>query len=432
MHLVMRTLVVVTLVLGGCGKDKESKPTPAPDLPPTDRAELTRFSPLPPLPPDPTNAYADNERAAKLGQMLFFDEALSGPLVTASSLGAVGDRGKVACRTCHDGPALDDQRSPNHVSTGTAIGTRNSPPVLNSAFYAWGNWGGRFDSAWALVLGASEKVDVMNGNRLAIAHTLYTKYRADYDALFPVPLDAALDPGSPEAKRFPPAGKPKAAGAPDGEWEAMKPADREIIDRIFANYGKAVAAYMRRLVARNAPFDRYAAGDPNAISPEAKRGFALFVKHCTLCHDGPHFQDDDFHAIGVSQFGAGVPDADAGRFGDIPPLLASPFNTAGRYSDGPSRLAGLAQEPDQRGQFRTPTLRNVEVTAPYMHAGQFKTLEAVVKFYNIGGGHVEGITKDASMTPLELSEAQQAELVAFMKTLTDTKLDPALLVDTAR
>ena len=212
----------------------------------------------------------------------------------------------------------------------------------------------------------------------------------------------------------------------------MTSADRQLVDRVFANTGKAIAAYLRLLVARAAPFDRYVAGDRTALAPAARRGLRLYVAHCKRCHDGPHFQDDQFHAIGVAQFGPEVPATDLGRFTDVPPLLASAFNRAGPHSDAPRALDGLAQTPAQRGQFRTPTLRNVAVTAPYMHAGQFATLAAVVAFYNAGGGHVEGVTKSTEMKRLDLTAAQQAELVAFMTALTDTALPPALLVDTSR
>jgi cytochrome c peroxidase len=168
---------------------------------------------------------------------------------------------------------------------------------------------------------------------------------------------------------------------------------------------------MRLLVARNAPFDRWIAGDEAAISVSAKRGAKLFLAHCKSCHDGPQLSDNKFHALAAAQFGEGVPAEDTGRFGDVP--------------------AGKAT-PEMRGQFRTPSLRNVEVTAPYMHAGQFATLEAVVRFYNVGGGYVAGVNKDPEMKPLALSQAQQADLVAFMKTLTDIAVPPALLVDTSR
>jgi cytochrome c peroxidase len=403
----MRTVnrLFALAALAGCG-------TPASRPPPDDaaageRAQLARLSPLGPVPPDPTNAYADDPDAARLGQMLFFDPDLSGPLVVDSPLGRAGERGKVSCRTCHGGPALDDQDSvPNHVSIGTGVGGRNSPPILNSAFYVWTNWGGRFDSQWSLVLGAIENPEVMNGARRDVARTVVAKYRAEYDAVFP-PLDPAVDLGAPDTAA--------------------------VVDRVFANTGKAVAAYLRTLVARDAPFDRYAAGDAGAISAAARRGFRVFLDHCERCHGGPHFQDDRFHALGVAQFGPGVPATDLGRFTDVVPLLASPFNTAGPHSDGPSKLAGLAQAANHRGQFRTPSLRNVAVTAPYMHAGQFATLEAVVAFYNAGGGReVDGITRSAELERLDLTAEQQADLVELLRTLTDTAIPAERLIDTSR
>jgi cytochrome c peroxidase len=384
---VPRPFVLLAVLVACSQHDSPAEPD---ELTADERAALATLSPLGPVPPDRTNAVADDPRAVRLGQMLFFDEDLSGSRA-------------ISCQTCHDGPALDDQRAPNHVSIGAGIGIRNTPPVLNSAFYAWANWGGRFDSQWSLVLGAIENPAVMNGSRLEVARTVVAEYRAEHDALFP-PIDPAFDP-------------------------ALDPAT---VDRVFANVGKAIAAYMRTLVARDAPFDRFAAGDPTAISPAARRGFRLFLQHCERCHRGPHFQDDAFHAIGVAQFGAHVPATDLGRFTDVAPLLASPFNTAGPHSDGPSRLAGLAQDPAQRGQFRTPTLRNVAVTAPYMHAGQLATLEAVVAFYNAGGGVVDGVGKSAEMKRLGLTDEEQADLVAFLETLTDTALPPERLEDTSR
>jgi len=427
---VVRCILVSLVALVACGSRRAA---PDPDaLTAVEEAQLAKLSPLGPLPPDPTNAVADDVRAARLGQMLFFDEALSGPLLVDSALGKAGEPAKVSCATCHGGPALDDQHSrPNHVSIGTGVGIRNSPPLVNAAYYRWSNWGGRFDSQWSLVLGAIENPEVMNGTRLAVVRTVFAKYRAEYDALFPAPLDPALDPAAPDAARFPTTARPKAAQAADGAWEAMAASDRELVDRSYANIGKAIAAYLRLLVARNAPFDRYVAGDRTAISAASRRGARLYLAHCKSCHGGPHLQDNGFHAIGVAQFGAHVPATDLGRFGDVPPLLASRFAGWGPHSDAKTPSA-LAQEPVQRGQFRTPTLRNVAVTAPYMHAGQFATLAAVVAFYNIGGGNVDGVDKDREMKPLGLTPTQQADLVEWMGTLTDTAVPPQLLVDTAR
>lgn len=417
----MHRVLALLLAIAPAACWRHSTPTADPDgLSPQERAALATQSPLPPLPPDPTNAVADDPRAAALGQMLFFDVDLSGPLLVDSERGKAGELGKLSCQSCHAGPALDDPGK--HVSIGGKPGTRNSPPVLNSVFYTWSNWGGKFDSHWSLVLGAIEKPDVMNGSRLAVVRVIRTQYRAEYEAVF-----GPLDPALSDETRFPPAGKP---GTP--EWDNMSEADRMLANRVFANAGKAIAAYMRLLVARDSPFDRWIAGDENAISPAAKRGARLHLQHCKVCHDGPHFTDNKFHALAVAQFGEHVPEVDLGRFADVPDYLASPFNAAGPFSDAKRDLAGIAQSPEQRGQFRTPTLRNVAVTAPYMHAGQFATLDAVVKFYNIGGGRVEGVTKSPELGRLELTPEQQADLVAFMEALTATDLPASLLADTSR
>jgi cytochrome c peroxidase len=402
------------------------------------------FSPLPGVPADPTNAFADDARAATLGQRLYFDPAYSGALAVGTDggnggLGNVSERGKVACVSCHASVSGDDNRTvPNHVSLGTDYGTRNALPVVNSSFLKWTNWGGRFDSQWSLPLAVAENPKIMASTRLEVAHLLFTKYRADYDALFPVPLDAALDPNAADAARFPAAGKPKAAATdPDGPWELMTATDRALVNRIYANFGKALAAYVRKLVSRDAPFDRFVAGDASALSASAKRGFRVFTAKgkCQACHSGPTFSDDRFHALGVPQSGAHVPATDLGRFTDVAPLLSSAFNTAGGYSDAPDagKLAALAQGDSMRGQFRTPGLRGLSTSAPYMHSGQFPTLAEVVAFYNQGGGAVvDGGTLDPLVTPLALTADEQADLVAFLHALDGAPVDAALLVNTSR
>ncbi len=406
-------------------------------------ARIRQLSPLPPLPPDPTNAFADDPGAAELGQRLFFDKSFSGALTvgddgTNGGLGAVGESGKVSCASCHSSKATDDARTvPNTVSLGTDYGTRNTLGIINSSFYRWTNWGGRFDSQWSLSLAVAENPRIMKSSRLQISHGLYDKYRADYDAVFPVPLDRALASMAPDAGRFPPQGKPKAAPTdPDGPWEQMAPADRMIVNLIYANFGKSIAAYVRLNASRDAPFDRYVAGDRTAIDASAKRGLKVFLERgCVSCHSGPNFSDDQFHNIGVEQAGAHVPEADTGRFGDIAPLLASEFNSVGAFSDDPNtgRLTGLAATPANMGQFRTPGLRGVSNSAPFMHAGQLATLEAVIEHYSTGGpDHVNTGEKDARIIPLHLTTLEAADLVAFLKTLDGAPVPSALLVDTSR
>jgi cytochrome c peroxidase len=220
----------------------------------------------------------------------------------------------------------------------------------------------------------------------------------------------------------------------------MDPADRAIINTIMANWGKAIAAYERRLVSRNSALERYALGDRRALSAAAKRGLKLFIGKaaCDACHKGPIFTDNEFHDTGVPQsVGEHVPAADTGRFGDIPKLLSSAFNGAGALSDdrvaGAQKLAGLATDNDgDRGKFRTKNLMNIALTGPYMHNGSLETLEDVVHFYNLGGGErgFAGV-KDPKIVPLLLSEAEEQDLVAFLHTLTGEPVAGALREDTS-
>jgi cytochrome c peroxidase len=410
-------------------------------LTPAELAAAALLSPLPSVPADPTNAYADSATAATFGQRLFYERSYSGTLNVGTdggngSLGDAGVAGLVNCAACHSSPAGDDNRSvPNNVSLGTDYGPRNALPVINSSFYVWTNWAGRFDTQWSLPLGVAENAKIMKSTRLTVAHMLFNKYRSDYNAVFTPPLDSDLDPTSPDAGRFPPSGKPKAAGAADGPWEMMAPADQVIVNRIFANYGKAIGAYLRLLVSRNAPFDQFIAGNDAAISDSAKRGLKVFLNNnCVRCHSGPNFEDGQFHTLGVWQTGVRVPMTDFGRFTDLPTLLGSAFNSAGAYSDMPDggKLTGLSQTLALMGQFRTKSLRGVAGSAPYMHAGQFDTLEQVIDFYDQGGNiPPDGGVLDPLIVPLNLTAQEKTDLAAFLRTLDGDALPSALTTDTS-
>ena len=450
----MRARLLLSLPLFACGgsshQSADAPPPPPPiDAPadadpnaltPAELAQIAGLSPLPAVPPDTTNAYADNAAAAALGQMLFFDKSYSGALAVGvdtdpSALGMVGDTGKVACASCHaaGSPEMDDQRtSPNNVSLGTDYGPRNAPGMVNSSFYTWTNWGGRFDSQWSLPVAVVENPKIMNSTRLQVAHMLFAKYRTEYDAIFPVPLDPSLDPNAADASRFPPSGKP---GQP--AWDNMAAADQAIVNRIFVNYGKAIAAYMRKLTSGNSRFDRFVAGDRSALSSSEIHGLRLFLaKGCVQCHSGPTFSDNKFHALVVPQSGAHVPPSDLGRYADVPPLLASPFNTNGAFSDDTTtgRLTGLAPDASQQGQFRTKGLRNLPMSGPFMHDGVFATLDDVIAFYDQGGGDpgTSGIVKDPLLQPLQLSAQDKADLVAFLGALQGDPVAAPLVVDTSK
>jgi len=440
-----RTLALLCLSLLACGDDHEAPDAgvadaPAVDAPPPlltaqEEAAIHTLSPLPAVPSDPTNAYAGSAAAARLGQMLFFDKSYAGALAVADDgtnggLGAIGATGKVSCHACHavGSSSLDDRRSkPNNVSLGTDYGTRNALGLVNSSYYTWTNWGGRFDSQWALPLAVAENPKIMNSSRLQIAHLLYDKYRTEYDAAFPVPLDARLV----DTTVFAATGKPGAAA-----YDNLVAADKLIADRIFANYGKAIAAYVRLLVSPDAPFDRFVAGDRAALGVSAVRGLKLFLaKGCVSCHGGTNFADSTFHAIGVLQTGTRVPAVDLGRHADVPGLLASPFNTNGVFSDDTTtgRLTGLVQDDGQKGTFRTKSLRNVAETGPFMHSGQLATLAEVIDFYDRGGDAVAvGVTKDPRVVPLGLSPQDKLDLIEFLSTLTGRPPSVSALVDTSK
>lgn len=150
---------------------------------------------------------------------------------------------------------------------------------------------------------------------------------------------------------------------------------------------KAVSTFERTIISRNSPFDRWVEGNDKAISASAKRGFSLFTgkAHCVACHQGFNFTDDGFHNIGLR--------------GNTDP---------GRYALVPVRVL--------KGAFKTPTLRDVAYTAPYMHNGSYQTLEEVVDHYDRGGDDKENL--DPNIKPLGLSGQEKADLVQFMKSLT--------------
>lgn len=153
----------------------------------------------------------------------------------------------------------------------------------------------------------------------------------------------------------------------------------------------ALAAFQRTVVSGEAPFDRWVKGDEEAISDAAKRGFELFEGkgHCATCHAGYNFTDDGFHNIGLN-------DDDIGRY-------------------------AVKKLPVLKGAFKTPTLRNVAVTAPYMHNGAYATLEDVIDHYIKGGVNKENLSPNFKQA--KLTKYQKQDLLEFLKTLTSEPLD---------
>ena len=154
---------------------------------------------------------------------------------------------------------------------------------------------------------------------------------------------------------------------------------------------EAIAAFERTVISTNSAFDQYVLGDQKAMEEAAVRGMALFKgkARCILCHNGPNFTDNQFHNLGVPQVG---------------PLKED----LGRYY--------VTKAEKDKGAFKTPTLRSITETAPYMHDGAFKTLEEVVAFLNSGGGPTSNLSP--LVKPLGLTGDEQSDVVAFLKSLT--------------
>lgn len=359
------------------------------------------------LPPDLSNRVADDPQAAALGAALFYDTRMSG-------------NGAVACATCHQ----PERFFTDGLATAQGVGELplHTMSLVGSSFASFWTWNGKNDSQWSQALIPLENPAEHGGDRTALAHLIAANYSTPYTAIFgPLP---ELD----DTTRFPAHASPLVDGAPLAAWNAMSPEDRSAVNQVFANIGKALAAYERTLVPGRTRFDDYvaaaAAGDRTAMraifSADEEAGLRLFLGkgQCINCHNGPRFTNDDFHNTAIP----GIPGQplDRGRLEGIRRLLADPFNCAGLYSDAApgecDALRFLKTAGDTlEGAHKTPTLRNVAATAPYMHTGQFPDLRSVLDHYNDGGLALVGHNE---LSPLGLSAQELQQLEAFLHTLT--------------
>ena len=241
---------------------------------------------------------------------------------------------------------------------------------------------------------------------------------------------------------------PDSAMPGDHAWDRMSEVEKNLVDSVFVDACKAIAAYERQLVSIDAPFDRFAraattggltewarAGNPGFGELELE-GFRLFATEmdCIACHAGPFFSDFAFHSVRVAPSGGGAP-RDPGRFAGAQQVLGSPMNAAGGFSDDTDssrakRLAFLQNPSSNWGRFRTPSLRNVTETAPYMHAGQMQTREAVLRHYSTFEAALPPDHHDAQerlLRPLDLTDEEKRAILAFLRSLTDAQIDARLL-----
>lgn len=347
-------------------------------------AELERIASHGPWPPDwspdPGNRVSGNPAAIRLGYMLFFEPRLSA-------------NRRVACATCHvPGKGFQDGRA---TARGLADGARNTPGLLNARHQRWFGWDGAHDNLWSASLRPILDPREMGGNSARVARMLRGTPGLDchYRRAF--------------------------GNAPHADDPAL-----------LVNVAKALAAWQETLVSPATPFDRFRIalerGDTQASAAYpagARRGLRLFLGRgqCATCHAGPLFSNGEFGDTGMPFFvkPAGV---DPGRQGGIKRLLASPYNLLGPHNDDATRDNATGTRflrPEHRnfGEFKVPSLRNLTLTAPYMHSGSLPTLRDVVHHYSELDEdrlHADG---ERILKPLRLSAAETDDLVAFLVSL---------------
>jgi len=328
---------------------------------------------LPPLVTPPDNPITPAKVA--LGRKLFFDRRLS-PNRTMS------------CAMCH----IPEQGFTAH-ELATAVGIegrsvrRNAPTVLNVAWQVRLFHDGREisleDQIWGPLLASNEMGNPSIGYVIERIRAL-----PDYRGLF----EAVYDGKGASAQRI----------------------------------GAALATYQRTLVAGDSRFDRWRyAGEANALSEPEKRGFALFAgkARCVACHRVGErdalFTDQDFHNTGIG-WRRSYQSPERTRV-ELAPGVATELDrrTVESFSEPPLKDVGryeITLDPRDRWAYKTPSLRNVALTAPYMHDGSLATLEAVIEFYDRGG--IDNPGKSPLIAPLGLTDAEKAELAAFLRALT--------------
>lgn len=388
------------------------------------------LSNLPPLAPDKSNRVADDPRAVALGQKLFFDTRLS-------------KDGTVSCASCHI-PELNFQDARAH-GRGMAETRRRTQSIVGSAYFEWFFWDGRKDSQWSQALEPLEHADEHGGDRAQYAHLIEKFYRAEYEALF-----GAL----PKLQNIPAHASPVSDTNTRAAWEKMTRAEQQNISRVYANMGKALAAYERKILPGASRFDEYVnavtrddcrferseksqfwlarflattarndnqAECPNEIfSTDEIAGLKLFIgkANCVKCHNTPLLTDDEFHNTGIPQHAE--TENDLGRAEGAVENFADEFKCWSEYSDDAQRDCPHLRYMQARageivGAFKTPSLRKTQYVAPFMHNAWYTNLREILDHYNRAPAAMIGETE---LKPLHMSETELRQLEAFLLTLT--------------
>lgn len=367
---------------------------------------------LGPPPAQPSNAFADNPAAAALGKQLFFDKRLSG-------------NGKLSCASCH----IPDLHFTDGKTRGVGVSTtgRNTMTVVGSAHQRWFYWDGRRDSLWSQALIPFEAPDEMGSSRTQVLKQVMQdkQLRDQYQAIF------GSFPEQLRADDLPEHAGPFANEEGRDSWFRLSQQKQHDINRVYANLGKSIEAYERRLEFKPTRFDRYlrelAQGKLHStlLNDDEKAGARLFMDagktQCLQCHNGPSFSNGDFHNIGSGNFSG--EHLDFGRVFGLQAVLMDEFNCLGPFSDAAadqcSELRFLKQDAHVplEGAYKTPSLRNVSSTAPYFHDGSQASLEDVLAYYNeppdpkVSGAH--------ELRKLDLTAEELMQLASFLRSLAD-------------
>ncbi len=391
-------VVPALLMLTGCA------PRATDALTPDERGLVLSLSPVKVAAPERTNSVSGNCLAIDFGRNLFFDVRLSRD-------------GNRSCASCH----IPEQGWADGRAVGFAPRVlRNTPSVWNVTYNRWFFWDGRADSLWAQAAGPIEGAAELNLDRMELALRIATEadLRRQYEALFgPLP---DLGPAR-ESNPGPEAGQILASDRHDAAMQ------------ILVNVAKAIAAFEETLTSGDATFDRFVkllrAGDAsasNALPAAALRGLKVFVGRgqCVQCHAGPTFSDGEFHNMLVPS-GDGEPE-DSGRYRGLELLDASELRADGRFASVVdasliAKLKSAVRGKLTRGQFKTPSLRNVTERTAFLHHGRIASLKAAVaRYVSLRSRARQDARADPLTSSVEVSLQDVDDLVAFLQTLTDT------------
>jgi cytochrome c peroxidase len=307
------------------------------------------------------------------------------------------------------------------LAVGAGVGDRHTPSLVGLSYSPWFYWDGRKDSQWAQALAPLEAKHEHATTRSDLARLI--KSDANYASLY----EAAF--GNLPKFEIPANASPLGDDSERAAWLSLSDDEQHSISKVFANIGKSLAAYQRKLLPGRARFDDYAErmlGDDSAkvnqgdvLSAAELQGLRLFIGKamCVTCHNGPLFTNHEFHNTGVLANPGELPSM--ARYDGIRTARLDPFNCLGEFSDAENseciELRFARDTNDLVGAHKTPTLRNVDLTAPYMHGGQITDLAAVMRHYNEAP---TSMLSHNEAKPLGLRPPELRALEAFMHTLT--------------